>query len=82
MNQKGSRRHRLGYLWIGIVFVVVLVGLVVIQNRGGSSQLAASGESLVGRTAPAFTLASTQGKVSLSQFRHMKVILYFYEGNS
>jgi peroxiredoxin Q/BCP len=73
---------------IGVVAVVVLY-LVFVSSPGttqssvGSGYAHVSGKPGVGSPAPAFTLASSQGRqVSLADYRGRSVLLYFQEGLS
>lgn len=75
-----KQRNKRVFPWIVGAIIVLVAALVVLQwveeetvNVGG---LAA------GTKAPTFTLDSTQGEISLSDYKGEKVVLYFYEGNS
>jgi peroxiredoxin len=73
---------------IGVVAVVVLYLVFVsspgtTQSSDGSGYAHVSGKPGAGSPAPAFNLASTQGReVSLADYRGRSVLLYFQEGLS
>ena len=79
-KQKGNKT----VAWLlGMILVVVFGGSLAIQAWGHSGAGSGSvGSTLVGKSAPGFTLTSTQGTVSLSRYRGRNVVLYFYEANS
>jgi peroxiredoxin Q/BCP len=73
---------------IGVVAVVVLYLVFVsspgtTQSSAGSGYAHVSGKPGAGSPAPAFTLASSQGRqVSLADYQGRSVLLYFQEGLS
>ncbi|AQQ53243.1 hypothetical protein B0X71_09235 [Planococcus lenghuensis] len=82
MNQKKKQQQNktwLMALFVTGILILALTVLVSIQKE----QTAASGTVGVdpGTAAPEFTLASTEGDISLSDYRGKNVLLYFYEGN-
>jgi cytochrome oxidase Cu insertion factor (SCO1/SenC/PrrC family) len=64
----------LGFL--GIVFVALLVLQMTSEKNTNVAGLPE------GSPAPEFTLQSTQGAITLADFKGKNVVLYFYEGNS
>lgn len=62
---------------IGLILVLVVLGFL--QDKQ-TSNINTSGVSM-GTKAPEFTLQSTQGNISLTDYKGKNVVLYFYEGN-
>lgn len=61
---------------IGLAFVALLAIQMTTEKTTNIEGLPA------GTPAPGFTLQSTQGDISIADYKGKKVILYFYEGNS
>lgn len=62
------------------ILLLAFAGLFLIQ-KNQEKNTNVSGVS-IGEKAPSFTLESTQGDISLENYKGKNVILYFYEGNN
>ncbi|SDJ12748.1 AhpC/TSA family protein [Alteribacillus bidgolensis] len=68
-------------LWFaGSIIVIILAALFVIQMTVEEDKNVAGLPA--GTTAPNFTLSSTEGEFSLSDYKDKNVVIYFYEGNT
>lgn len=80
MKQK-KRKNRSWILVLsgiaGLVLILVVLGSIQERQTSNTND---SGVP-VGTEAPEFTLQSTQGNISLDDYKGKNVVLYFYEGN-
>lgn len=77
-NDKKKKNTLFPWIFGGmlLVFIVLLVVQMTTEKNTNVAGLEA------GTPAPGFTLQSTQGEISLEDFKGKNVVLYFYEGNS
>lgn len=75
-----QKKKNIFFPWIfGGMLLVFLVLLVVQMTTEKNTNVAGLQE---GSPAPEFKLQSTEGEISLEDFKGKNVVLYFYEGNS
>lgn len=75
-----KKRNKIWWFVSGAVVVAVFAVLLVIQmSSNKSTNITGATNS---QTAPQFSLQSTQGTISLAQYKTKNVVLYFYESNS
>lgn len=81
MNKRKKQQNKTWLMALIVAggLILALTVLVSIQKE----QTAASETVGVapGTAAPAFTLDSTEGEISLADYEGKNVLLYFYEGN-
>jgi hypothetical protein len=75
-----KKKNNKFFPWVFGVMIVVFLVLLVIQMMNEKSTNVAGLQA--GTPAPEFKLQSTQGEISLEDFKGKNVVLYFYEGNS
>lgn len=66
--------------WLFGGMIMVFLVLLVVQMMNEKNTNVAGLQA--GTPAPEFTLQSTQGEISLEDFKGKNVVLYFYEGNN
>jgi len=82
-RSKRKEKNKTWILWgSGIaVLVIIFVVLAILLQRQSADMGKGEAELASGTPAPAFTLQSTQGSISLSDYKGKNVVLFFYEGN-
>lgn len=76
-----KKKSTLG-LWLvgGVILALVFTFLVLVQMTDEKSTNISGLPA--GTPAPEFTLDSTEGEISLADYKGKNAILYFYEGNT
>ncbi|MFZ3580144.1 redoxin domain-containing protein [Virgibacillus sp. DJP39] len=64
----------------GIVGLILILAVLASIQEKQTSNINTSGVP-VGTEAPEFNLQSTEGNISLADYKGGNVVLYFYEGN-
>jgi hypothetical protein len=79
-NYMASKKKGSFIPWF-ILGVVVIIGSLVGLQMATEKSTNIEGLS-PGTSAPSFTLQSTEGDISLEDYKGKNVVLYFYEGNA
>jgi cytochrome oxidase Cu insertion factor (SCO1/SenC/PrrC family) len=77
-NDKKKKNKFFPWVFGGMLLVFVVLLVVQMMNEKNTNVAGLQ----AGTPAPEFTLQSTQGEISLKDFKGKNVVLYFYEGNS
>jgi cytochrome oxidase Cu insertion factor (SCO1/SenC/PrrC family) len=80
-KKKQKKQGKGWILWLSGIVALALIFtiLAVIQNKQTTDNEEAGLPA--GTEAPDFTLQSTQGNISLADYKGKNVVIYFYEGN-